>query len=114
MLHRMGYGFTVNGPKSKSFPSRPDIVMPKYRTVIFVHGCFWHLHAGCNKGRIPATRRQFWEEKLKGNAKRDKQHLRSLTQLGWRVITVWERDVKRNGEKVARRLSRLLKLGHWP
>ncbi len=105
MLHRMGYRFSLH---RKDLTGRPDIVMPKHRTVIFVHGCFWHLHAGCDKGRIPATRREFWERKLKGNAKRDKQHLRTLRQLGWRVITVWECDVERNGEKVARRLSRLL------
>jgi len=99
ILHRMGYRFRLH---RKDLPGRPDIVMPKFRTVIFVHGCFWHLHTGCNQGRIPATRREFWENKLSGNAKRDKQHQR--------VITVWECDVERSGEKVAHRLSRLLNL----
>jgi DNA mismatch endonuclease (patch repair protein) len=107
ILHRMGYRFRLH---RKDLPGRPDIVMPKFRTVIFVHGCFWHLHTGCNQGRIPATRREFWENKLSGNAKRDKQHQRVLRQLGWHVITVWECDVERSGEKVAHRLSRLLNL----
>jgi DNA mismatch endonuclease (patch repair protein) len=105
ILHRMGYRFSLH---RKDLPGCPDIVMPKYRTVIFVHGCFWHLHAGCSQGRIPATRRDFWENKLSGNAKRDKQHQRVLRQLGWRVITVWACDVEHRKEKVAHRLSRLL------
>jgi DNA mismatch endonuclease (patch repair protein) len=105
MLHRMGYRFSLH---RKDLPGRPDIVMPKHNTVIFVHGCFWHRHSGCNQGRIPATRREFWEKKLTGNAERDKQHQRELRKLGWRVITVWECEVERSGPKVAHRLNRLL------
>jgi DNA mismatch endonuclease (patch repair protein) len=106
MLHRMGYRFSLH---RKDLPGRPDIVLPRHNTVIFVHGCFWHLHAGCNQGRIPATRREFWENKLNGNVKRDEQHQRVLRQLGWRVITLWECDVEQRKDRVARRLSRLLK-----
>ncbi|MBU0676720.1 MAG: very short patch repair endonuclease [Verrucomicrobia bacterium] len=64
LLHRMGYRFTVNGPLNKKLPGKPDIVLPKYRTVIFVHGCFWHRHRGCKGSTTPSTRREFWKEKL--------------------------------------------------
>jgi DNA mismatch endonuclease (patch repair protein) len=105
ILHRMGYRFSLH---RKDLPGCPDIVMPKYGTVIFVHGCFWHLHAGCPQGRIPSTRREFWQEKLKGNARRDKRHQQALRRLGWGVITVWECDLERFPDKVAGRLGRIL------
>ena len=73
MLHGLGLRFTVNGPKSKKLPGRPDIVLPKYKTVIFVHGCFWHGHKNCKDFRIPKTRSEWWREKLEGNAARDRQ-----------------------------------------
>lgn len=106
MLHRMGYRFSLH---RSDLPGRPDIVMPKYRTVIFVHGCFWHLHSRCAQGRIPSTRREFWEKKLRGNVARDKRHQRALRKLGWRVITVWECDVEQHLDKVTERLNRLLR-----
>ena len=92
MLHRLGYRFTVNGPKNRSLPGRPDIVLPKYRTVIFVHGCFWHGHEHCPKFRMPKSRRAFWKKKIEGNRARDAANEMNLRKLGWHVVTVWECD----------------------
>jgi DNA mismatch endonuclease, patch repair protein len=90
LLHGMGYRFTVNGPKNRTLPGRPDIVLPKYRTVIFVHGCFWHRHNGCKGTTTPKTRTDWWEAKFAGNVARDRRNQRSLRKEGWRVVVVWE------------------------
>ena len=71
-------------------PGKPDIVLPKWRTVILVHGCFWHMHPGCKYAYMPKSRPDFWRVKLEGNAERDKKNARRLANLGWRVIVVWE------------------------
>ena len=94
MLHRLGYRFTVNGPKNKQLPGKPDIVLPKYRTVIFVHGCFWHGHAGCKNFRYPKTRTEWWKAKIDGNVARDKKRIRQLEEMGWRVLVIWECGLK--------------------
>jgi DNA mismatch endonuclease (patch repair protein) len=73
----------------RSLPGRPDIVLPRYRAVIFVHGCFWHAH-DCSLFRLPASRPDFWKAKLEGNAARDGRAVEALAHLGWRVATVWE------------------------
>lgn len=85
-LHAFGYRFRLH---RRDLPGRPDIVLPKYRTVVFVHGCFWHAHT-CQKGRIPGTRSAFWEAKFEGNEKRDARNMRALRAAGWRVLTIWE------------------------
>ena len=103
LLHWMGYRFRLHGRK---LPGRPDIVLPKHKTVIFVHGCFWHRHRQCKNCTTPTNRRVFWVTKLEGNAERDRKHLRSLRKLGWRVLVVWECETERNG--FARRLRGLL------
>lgn len=90
MLHRIGYRFTVNGPKNKQLPGRPDIVLPRYDTVIFVHGCFWHGHENCRIARIPSSRTEWWKEKIAGNQARDRRNENQLLGLGWHVVTVWE------------------------
>ena len=90
MLHRLGYRFTVNGPKNKSLPGKPDIVLPKYRTVIFVHGCFWHGHEHCPAFRLPKSRIDFWKAKIEGNQARDIRNDTALRHLGWHVVTIWE------------------------
>jgi DNA mismatch endonuclease, patch repair protein len=82
MLHRLGYRFAVNGTKNKSLPGKPDLVLPKYRTVIFVHGCFWHGHEGCSAYTIPATRRDWWENKIHGNRTRDLKKEMELRDSG--------------------------------
>ena len=85
-LHREGFRYRLH---VRDLPGRPDIVLPKYGVVIFVNGCFWHAHA-CQKGRIPSTRSDFWEEKFRNNRSRDERSRRALRKAGWRVLTVWE------------------------
>jgi len=87
LLHRMGYRFRLHDRK---LPGCPDIVLKKYKTVIFVHGCFWHRHKGCKDCTTPTHRREWWLAKLNGNAKRDKRHRRALKKLGWKAIVIWE------------------------
>ncbi len=99
VLHRAGYRFTVNGPKNKALPGRPDIVLPKYKTVIFVHGCFWHRHENCKRAATPKSNKKFWLEKFERNVKRDEKNLKDLKNLGWNVITIWECELKEQ-EKV--------------
>ncbi len=94
MLHRLGYRFTVNGPKNKSLPGKPDIVLPKYRTVIFVHGCFWHGHEHCPAFRIPGSRTEWWTAKISGNRARDVRNEKALLVMGWHVVTIWECALK--------------------
>lgn len=90
MLHRLGYRFTVSGPQNKLLPGKPDIVMPKYRTVIFVHGCFWHGHENCPAFRLPKSRRGWWTAKIHGNRARDLRHEKALRDQGWHVVIIWE------------------------
>ena len=87
LLHRMGYRFRLH---RRDLPGKPDIVLPKHRTVIFVHGCFWHRHRGCKRCTTPSTNQDYWLEKLKGNAERDRKNKRLLKKLGWKVGIVWE------------------------
>jgi DNA mismatch endonuclease (patch repair protein) len=94
MLHRLGYRFTVNGPKNKSLPGKPDIILPKYRTVIFVHGCFWHGHENCPNFRMPKSRRNWWKCKIQGNQSRDLRNETAIRKLGWNTVTVWECALK--------------------
>lgn len=94
MLHRLGYRFTVNGPKNKSFPGKPDIVLPKYRTVIFVHVCFWHGHESCPKFRLPKSRIDFWSTKIEGNKVRDLSNENTIREQGWHAVTIWECALK--------------------
>lgn len=110
MLHRLGYRFTVNGPKNKSLPGRPDIVLPKYRTVIFVHGCFWHGHEHCPAFSLPKSRRAFWKTKIEGNQARDLQNENALLKMDWHVVTIWECALKKNSNRawLVKRLPRLL------
>lgn len=87
LLHRQGFRFSL---RRKDLPGKPDIVLPKFRTVVFVHGCFWHRHTGCSNAVMPKTRSEFWSNKLAGNVQRDRQNMQSLKRLGWKVIVVWE------------------------
>jgi DNA mismatch endonuclease (patch repair protein) len=110
MLHRLGYRFTVNGPKNQSLPGKPDLVLPKYRTVIFVHGCFWHGHENCRHFRLPKSRRAFWKAKIEGNQARDLRNETALRHLGWHVVTIWECALRKKSDHpwLAKRLPRLL------
>ena len=105
-LHRAGFRFRLHG---RTLPGRPDIVLPKHRTVVFVHGCFWHRH-GCALSSEPATRRAFWREKFARNVARDKRTAAALRRAGWRVLTVWEcslRTAARREQAVARLVRRI-------
>lgn len=86
-LHRAGYRFRLH---RRDLPGRPDVLLPKYRTVVFVHGCFWHRHKGCRHAYAPKSRVAFWQEKFRGNIERDRRNVRELRRLGWKVVTVWE------------------------
>lgn len=79
----------------RKLPGNPDIVLPRYRTVIFANGCFWHGHEGCRYFRLPKSNIEFWEQKIKNNIARDVRNENELKALGWRVIRVWECDIKR-------------------
>lgn len=90
-LHRAGLRFKTN---DRSLPGSPDLVFPKYRCVIFVHGCFWHRHPGCRFATTPATRVEFWNSKFAANMARDKKAEASLLALGWRTLIIWECEVR--------------------
>ncbi len=85
-LFRRGYRYRIH---EKNLPGKPDIVLPKYKAVIFVHGCFWHGH-DCSLFKVPQTRTEFWMEKIRGNRERDIRSQRALLQMGWRTCTIWE------------------------
>ena len=103
LLHAMGVRFRLH---RADLPGKPDIVLGPRRLVIFVHGCFWHRHPGCREATMPAANRDFWLDKLEGNAARDLRHRAALRKLGWRVAVIWECETKQP-EKLARRLARL-------
>lgn len=87
ILHRMGFRFRLH---RKDLPGKPDIVLPKYKTVIFVHGCFWHRHEGCKYAYTPKSRVDFWEAKFKANMKRDIEVKKQLDELNWHFFVIWE------------------------
>lgn len=78
-----------------SLPGRPDIVLSKYKTVIFVHGCFWHAHTQCKRFVWPSSNLEYWQKKISGNVKRDEENRIKLNMLGWKVITIWECELKK-------------------
>ena len=90
VLHSMGYRFRLH---SKDLPGSPDIVLPKYKTVIFVHGCFWHRHQNCKYASTPKTRKEFWNKKFNENINRDKINQENLSSKGWKIIVVWECEI---------------------
>lgn len=92
-LHAAGFRFRLH---SYILPGKPDIVLPRYRAVIFVHGCFWHHH-GCSNSVWPKTRAEFWRAKISGNKRRDRRNERALQSDGWKVFTLWECDVRAAG-----------------
>lgn len=86
-IHRKGLRFRKN---DKRLPGRPDIVLPKYHTALFVHGCFWHQHPGCCRSRIPSSNKEYWLPKLQRTVDRDNENRRALERQGWRVLVAWE------------------------
>ncbi len=101
MLHRLGYRFRLH---RIDLPGKPDLVLSRYRTVVFVHGCFWHRHKGCRFSYTPKTRVDFWQNKFASNVVRDQRVRSQLVKLGWRVITVWECEL-RSAERLSGRLD---------
>lgn len=89
-LHRAGLRFRVHG---RRLPGRPDVVLGRWRTVVLVHGCFWHRHAGCRFAYTPKTNREFWRAKFDENLGRDRRNIAALRKLGWRVIVIWECEI---------------------
>ncbi|MCX5807225.1 MAG: very short patch repair endonuclease [Proteobacteria bacterium] len=102
LLHLMGYRYRLH---CKDLPGKPDIMLPKYKTVIFVHGCFWHRHSGCKNATTPKTNTEFWEKKFFGNIVRDRQKQSDLELLGWNVIIVWECETEKSLENLALKLQ---------
>ena len=100
VLHRMGYRFRIH---QRNLPGTPDIVLRRHSTAIFVHGCFWHGHAGCKRAGLPETRRDFWETKISRNIDRDSVAIAALERLGFRVLVLWECELK-NVESVRQSL----------
>jgi len=92
-LFEEGYRFRIH---KKDLPGKPDIVLKKYNTIIFVHGCFWHYHKDCREGRIPDTNSKFWMEKLCKNVERDKKNQKECQNLGWKVVIVWECEIEKD------------------
>lgn len=93
-LHRLGFRYRLH---CKDLPGSPDLVFPRYRAVIFIHGCFWHRH-GCRMTTTPSTRRAFWEEKFRANEERDRRGIALLHEQGWRILVIWECWLKRGSK----------------
>ena len=104
LLHSMGYRFRLH---RKDLPGSPDIVLPKYKTVIFVHGCFWHRHENCKYTSTPKTRQEFWENKFNSNKKRDQKIQKEIIDLGWKFIIIWECETH-NIQPLEEKIKRLL------
>jgi DNA mismatch endonuclease Vsr len=104
IAHRLGYRFRLH---RADLPGKPDLTFPGLRKIVFVHGCFWHRHKRCKEATMPASRRDYWETKLERNATRDKESCAALRRLGWRVLVVWECQLK-NPARVESRLKRFL------
>ena len=103
-LHGNGFRYKLH---DKSLPGKPDIVLPKYKTVIFVHGCFWHGHKDCKYFVVPKTKTEWWLNKINGNIVNDTKVFKALRKDGWKIITIWECDLKTT--KVEKTLNALLK-----
>ncbi len=91
VVHRLGYRFRLHNRK---LPGKPDIVLPRHRKIIFVHGCYWHQHGVCRALAIPENNPDFWRKKFAENVQRDENIIRELTELGWQVLVVWECETK--------------------
>lgn len=105
-LFKEGFRFRKN---DKRYPGKPDVVLPKYKTVIFVNGCFWHRHEGCKYATTPKTRTDYWTDKFNRNIENDKKQKKQLEEMGWNVIVVWECELKKNFEDTMNKIVDCLK-----
>ena len=106
MLHQSGFRFRIH---DKKLPGTPDIVLPRYHTVIFVNGCFWHRHPGCKKAYTPKSQESFWTKKFEATISRDKEKRNHLEQSGWSVMTVWECDLQKDSSGILGKVIQKLK-----
>lgn len=104
LLHAKGFRYRLH---AKNLPGKPDIILHKFNTVIFVHGCFWHSHKECRFATIPKSNTDYWIPKLSLNVLKDKSHIEQLHQLGWRVLVIWECELKT--DKLKRTLEKTIK-----
>lgn len=104
LIHRMGYRFRIH---RRDLPGNPDIVLPRHRKVIFVHGCFWHGHKRCPRSKRPTTNENFWNKKLDDNIKRDKRNYWTIRRLNWKVLVIWECEI-RKPKVLQRKLEKFL------
>lgn len=105
LIQTLRYRYTLH---AEELPGRPDFVFLRQRKVVFLHGCFWHIHGRCKIARLPKSKRSYWIPKLKGNKQRDKKNLAKLRRLGWKVMTVWECQLRDMG-RVEERLRMFLR-----
>lgn len=105
-LFHQGFRFRIH---QKNLPGKPDIVLPKYKTAIFVHGCFWHYHKHCKEGRIPSTNSEFWKMKLKRNITKDDENIKSLKKYGWKVFIIWECEIEKQLDRTLKKLRSKIK-----
>ena len=105
-LFSYGYRYRKN---DKKLPGKPDIVFPKYKTVVFIHGCFWHMHSDCKIARMPKSNTDFWMTKLNHNVEKDHVNKQLLEEMGWKVIIVWECEIEKDLEATTERIIRELK-----
>ena len=103
-LHAQGFRYTLH---SKKLPGKPDMVLPKYKTIVLIHGCFWHGHADCKYYVVPKTRTAWWLNKINTNKANDEKAVKALKKEGWKIITIWECDLK--PVKIEKTLASLLK-----
>jgi DNA mismatch endonuclease (patch repair protein) len=104
IAHGLGYRFRLH---RRDLPGKPDIVFPRHQKAIFVHGCFWHQHNGCRRASVPQSNPRFWRTKLARNAARDAKQLAAIRKRGWRVLVVWECEIK-DKKRLTARLRRFL------
>lgn len=105
-LFSLGFRYRKNDER---LPGKPDIVLPKYHTVIFINGCFWHRHAGCKYATMPKTNSRFWQVKFDRNVENDNKRIRQLEEAGWKVITIWECEIKKSFDDTLNRTVAELK-----
>lgn len=106
LLHQAGFRFRIH---ADNLPGKPDIVLPHYKKVIFVNGCFWHRHENCKYAYIPKSRQNFWQEKFARTVLRDQEKAEKLIQKGWQVLTVWECELKKDPVTVIENLISSIK-----
>ncbi|MEY9096710.1 very short patch repair endonuclease [Paenibacillus sp. RC84] len=94
LLHKMGYRFRLH---RTDLPGKPDIVLPRFKKVIFVNGCFWHGHSNCKKSQLPESNKKFWQDKISRNINRDAENIKKLIEMGWGVLTIWDCQTKKRG-----------------